>query len=216
MQYAPYFLLLLLLPLGVSAQVGVNTTAPEQALDVNGKIQVGDDARDPTAGAIRYDGSKADFQGFDGRDWKSFTSVSPNGLPGTWARYLTAYSPNIGQGEVRTVYFDTRVDNVRITTPPSGQYFIITSINVIPNFFTFEADRFALAFAISTASDSGFGDINNGFRMTGNLAEQNFITSETPILVVGPGEYLRVQASTVNEATVNLNLRGYWVDSLDY
>ncbi|WP_157976233.1 hypothetical protein [Lewinella sp. IMCC34191] len=209
-------LLFLVMPLGLFAQVGVNTTEPEQALDVNGKIQVGDDAMAPTAGTMRYNGSEADFQGYDGKDWKSFTNSSSDGLPGTTARYITAYSPNISPEEIATVYFETRDDNSRIITPPAGQYLLITSINVMPNFFTFSPERFALAFFSSSASDSGFGDRDNGFRMTGNLAEQNFITSETPIMVIGPGEYLRIEASRNNEATVNINLRGFLVDSLDY
>ena len=85
----------------------------------------------------------------------------------------------------------------------------------MPNQFTFTAQRYALSFAVSNASSSGFGDVDNSFRMTGNLAQQNCITSETPILVVGPGQYLRIEASAVNEAVVNVNLRGYWVKSND-
>ena len=210
-----YILLcLFLLPLAVLAQVGVNTSQPKQALDVNGKVGIGDDAKSPTAGTLRYNQSQDDFEGFDGKDWKSFTESSSDGLPGTQPEYITARSSNLSPGNVITIYFETREDNDRISTPGSGQYFLVTSINVMPNFFTFTAHRYALSFSPSSSPNSGFGDLDNSFRMTGNLSQQNFITSQTPILVIGPGEYLRVEASSANEAVVNLDLRGYLVNGL--
>lgn len=215
--YLRYFLLLsITLPLSLAAQVGVNTTAPDQALDVNGKLEIGDDQQSPTPGTLRFNGSETDFEGYDGAEWKSFTRNKTAGLPGTGAKPITAYSTNISAGEIESIIFETRVDNIDRTTPGPGEYFLVTSINVIPNFFTFAANRFALAFSVSNSQNSGFGDFDNSFRMTGSLDQQNFITSQTPILIIGPGQYLRVEAANANEATVNLNLRGFWVNSLEY
>lgn len=50
----------------ITAQVGVNNDMPEQALDVNGKIKLGDDATTPTEGTIRYNSATKTFEGFDG------------------------------------------------------------------------------------------------------------------------------------------------------
>ena len=210
-----YLILLLAMPIGLSAQVGVNTETPKQALDVNGKLQIGDDETRPTPGTLRFDGANGDFQGYDGSGWKSLTKPATSGPAFSPGRLITAYSSNIVPGNVIFVGFDLRTDNSYLTTPGEGEYFLITVINVVPNQFTFAAHRYALSFAVSNASTSNSGDVDNGFRMTGNLAQQNCITSETPILVVGPGQYLRIEASAVNEAVVNVNLRGYWVKSND-
>lgn len=53
MRYA-ILLFLILLALSLSAQVGVNNTTPEQALDINGKIKLTDDADGDVEG---YNGS---------------------------------------------------------------------------------------------------------------------------------------------------------------
>lgn len=55
--------------LEITAQVGVNTDTPEQALDINGKVKVGDDATAPTEGTIRYNSTEKTFEGFNGTSW---------------------------------------------------------------------------------------------------------------------------------------------------
>lgn len=84
-----YFFLLLLfsfLCLGdLSAQVGINNPNPSQALDVSGKIKVGDDQIAPVAGTIRYNRVSKTFEGYDGTEWSVFNpdseddSVVPSG-----------------------------------------------------------------------------------------------------------------------------------------
>ena len=56
-----------------SNKVGIGTMEPQQLLDVNGKIRVGNDGTAATAGSIRYTGT--DFQGYNGTTWESFTST---------------------------------------------------------------------------------------------------------------------------------------------
>lgn len=55
------------------AQVGINTDTPEQALDVNGKIKIGDDTASAIAGTIRFNPATQDFEGFNGMEWLSLT-----------------------------------------------------------------------------------------------------------------------------------------------
>lgn len=61
-------LILLLFSLASSAQrVGINTTNPLQALDVNGAIRIGN-SNSSQAGSIRYNSSR--FEGSDGTNWQ--------------------------------------------------------------------------------------------------------------------------------------------------
>lgn len=54
--------------------VGVNFSpfgTPDQTLDVNGKIKIGDDLRTPTEGTLRYNSSSKVLQVYDGNSWNS-------------------------------------------------------------------------------------------------------------------------------------------------
>ncbi len=63
-----------LIPLLIwSQKVGINTDTPVEALDVNGKIKVGNDNTPSTTGSIRFNPETKDFEGFDGSDWVPFT-----------------------------------------------------------------------------------------------------------------------------------------------
>jgi hypothetical protein len=60
--------------LNALGQLAIGYSAPSQKLSVDGKIEIGNDAVTPTEGSIRWDGS--DFEGYNGADWKSFTSAN--------------------------------------------------------------------------------------------------------------------------------------------
>lgn len=51
-----------------AGKIGVGTSTPDQALEVNGGIKIGDVATG-TEGTIRYDGTFNTFEGYDGSDW---------------------------------------------------------------------------------------------------------------------------------------------------
>jgi len=72
-----FFSLLICSSALTTAQVGVNTDMPEQALDVNGKLAIGDDNEAPTEGTLRYNATDQVFEGFDGTEWTSLTN-EPN------------------------------------------------------------------------------------------------------------------------------------------
>lgn len=63
----------------ITPKVGVNTSMPGQSLQVNGKIQLGDDLVAPVAGTIRWNNSSNDFEGFDGTQWLSLTKKDATG-----------------------------------------------------------------------------------------------------------------------------------------
>lgn len=62
-----------------SPRVGINKNNPVAALDVGGKIKVGDDSDVPQAGMIRWNASAEDFEGYDGTEWLSLTRGSGAG-----------------------------------------------------------------------------------------------------------------------------------------
>jgi hypothetical protein len=55
--------------------VGIKTETPEQTLDVNGKIKIGDDNALPVAGTVRFNTATNDFEGYTGTEWKSLTAT---------------------------------------------------------------------------------------------------------------------------------------------
>ncbi|MBL0357266.1 MAG: hypothetical protein IPP72_10445 [Chitinophagaceae bacterium] len=59
-------------------KVGINTVAPGQMLQVNGKLKLGDDLVSPDAGTIRWNSINKDFEGYDGTQWLSLTSKGNN------------------------------------------------------------------------------------------------------------------------------------------
>ncbi|MBT3282865.1 hypothetical protein HON59_01745 [bacterium] len=62
--------------------VGVGVVAPSEALEINGRMKIGDSTETPEAGTIRWTG--ADFEGYNGSAWVSLVSgevvitVDPN------------------------------------------------------------------------------------------------------------------------------------------
>ncbi|MBK9734252.1 MAG: hypothetical protein IPO92_04500 [Saprospiraceae bacterium] len=84
-----------LLALTLMAQkVGINTNAPQQALDVHGKLKVGNDTTTSSPGTMRFNPDTGDFEGFDGNDWVPFTPDPRDSYwpqPGFW-EYWKSYT----------------------------------------------------------------------------------------------------------------------------
>jgi hypothetical protein len=60
----------------VLPKVAVNHTTPLSALDINGKIKIGNDVAVAEAGNIRWNDGAKDLEGFDGEYWYSLTGKS--------------------------------------------------------------------------------------------------------------------------------------------
>lgn len=58
----------------MAQNVGVGTQAPQQKLDVNGKLKIGNDNATPQAGTVRFNNATRDFEGYTGTEWKSLTA----------------------------------------------------------------------------------------------------------------------------------------------
>ncbi|NNL80434.1 MAG: hypothetical protein HKO67_08080 [Flavobacteriaceae bacterium] len=55
-------------------KVGIREFNPEQRLDVNGKLRIGDDGLDATEGTMRYDSASGNFEGYNGSDWEQLNN----------------------------------------------------------------------------------------------------------------------------------------------
>lgn len=101
----------------VPLAAGINTTDPRAALEVDGKIKVGEDAHTAQAGMIRWNQTVNDFEGYDGTVWRSLT-----GAQSTWGTLL----PGVVQENHKLTASDGEADAVfGRTVAVSGDYAII-------------------------------------------------------------------------------------------
>ena len=143
-------LLSLLLSLGLSltlsAQVGVNNPNPEQALDVEGKVKVGDDMTVPTDGTIRYNDIESDFEGFANGQWASLTKSGPVGtvpIPAVVQFWSVAPGSNVVAPNRIETYGNNSIPSVgnfssiqSTWTVPTGYTFVATAAYLVPRVFT--------------------------------------------------------------------------------
>jgi hypothetical protein len=107
--------------------VGVGTNTPTQKLHVNGKVKVGDDAAAPSAGTIRWNATKSDFEGFNGTEWLSLTATnrtstigSPNEI-GQLVDYNSGPPPTVQTNAAFGSSVDISGDWAVIGAPSEGQ-----------------------------------------------------------------------------------------------
>lgn len=65
--------------LDTEGEVGFGTTNPTQKVHVNGKLKIGDDAKAPSEGTIRYNSATKKFEGYDGTKWINLGGSNPYG-----------------------------------------------------------------------------------------------------------------------------------------
>lgn len=130
-----YFFLLLLLSFlcfgDLTAQVGINNDNPSQALDVGGKIKVGDDEISPVAGTIRYNRVTKTFEGYDGTEWSVFNPEGDGGGSGDVPASGTVVSANVNTfSSTSFVSWSNNPDGGTFTSVPAGRTLYVTYINV--------------------------------------------------------------------------------------
>ena len=74
-------------------ETGFGTTNPSQRVHVNGKLKIGDDAKAPSEGTIRYNAVKKSFEGYDGTKWINLGGSSPYGVQGTFNLPNSSFNP---------------------------------------------------------------------------------------------------------------------------
>jgi len=130
-----YFFLLLLLSflcLGeLYAQVGINNPSPSQALDVGGKIKLGDDNQTPEAGTIRFNRTENTFEGFDGTEW-TILNADPGsdggGNMSLSSTYFVARKTFSGSSSDWEAEWNGATGGSSFVEVPAGRTLFITSI----------------------------------------------------------------------------------------
>jgi len=208
-----YFTLLIALSIfspTLSAQVGVNNSTPEQALDVEGKMKVSDDATAPSAGTIRYNDIERDFEGHDGTEWQSFTtnSMLPDGIQAV--QYFEFGLPNnntwtfADQGLIQDTDFSAQL------TIPAGKFFVVDKVIVTPT--TNTAGSYYVGIRQSNEAGNGFNP-QVFFRMSGpENAEAT--ANRTPLLVIRAGNRFQLFNSTTSPGNVRFQVYGFYVDEV--
>lgn len=215
----PLFYVLIFLTFFVEsqAQVGINTDTPDQALDVEGKIEVGDDATTPTEGSIRYNTSEDDFEGFDGSVWNSFTESS-SGIPAN-AQFVTTdrdFDNNSSAQPMEFQFIDNSIAFVGAV--PTGKYLLVTGIVISP-VSLFDIDTEEPFYSVSL--DFGPTDISVRGKYTDGVIFQEQ-AAYAPIAIVRPGTTPRVtNFSLVSELEqfdqgVNVTITGFLVDDVNF
>ena len=77
-----------------SGNIGIGTTSPSSKLDVNGKIEIGDDTGAPVAGAMRFNSTTNDFEGYNGTQWISLTGGGSHPGIGTYFNNSSVFNPS--------------------------------------------------------------------------------------------------------------------------
>lgn len=208
-------LLAIFLPLSLSAQVGVNEPDPEQTLDVNGKIKVGNDGVTPSDGTIRYNDTERSFEGFSDGEWQSFTkSATPEDV-----EYIQLYVVNkMADGDWEEV--DLQASSISgvaqsFSAVPDGKKLIVDMIECVAR--DGQPDEFFYA-CISPSSlpvaVNGGNLRNPRVCISGNSSNGNTVINATraPLMVVHAGQGLAVWNSTNSESSVRVVITGFLVD----
>jgi hypothetical protein len=128
---------------------GIGTTAPVERIDIDGAIKIGTTENTaPVEGTIRWSG--ADFQGFDGSEWKSFTEGSQVWLEGE---------------DSGTLYYNVDGTKVGIgTDSPSSTLHVVTESDL--TIAGSSSDSIAASIQnTSYTNGSGISDVRVGLRI---------------------------------------------------
>ena len=209
--------LALIAPLVLTAQVGINTTDPKQALDVNGKIQIADDAAPETEGSIRFNPVTSDFEGYNG-EWKSFTEKAA-GLPSN-AQFVTARLRNVDNNSQFNSFTFSYVNNGLAFTGavPSGKYLLVTGIFISPSSlldFSTQEPLYSILMEFGSTVFEARGKYTGG-----NMIQRD--AAYAPLAVVRPSVTPRIMHLQLISSLpqldqgVDVTITGFLVDDVDF
>ncbi|WP_020567655.1 hypothetical protein [Neolewinella persica] len=205
----------------LTAQVGVNTPTPSQALDVMGKIQVSDDATPPERGTIRFNDQTSEFEGYNGREWKVLSLDKSSDTP-TGPIPYGGFSSPVPVGNTEAVNCTFEKSGVTgdpgpnsFTQVPAGHYFIITHINVLDNNLSTGLERMN----VSIRAGTSFSRFSTALRYAGTNHSFPPISGSltSPLIILRPGENIRIfNNANISQTTLNVAFRGFLVEDLTY
>ncbi len=144
----------------VPGRFGIAEADPVATLDVQGGVRVGNVTRPAETGMIRWNEDAADFEGYDGTKWRSFTKAQ-----GGWGQ---VYSPVAYESEKifdlnPYLYFGWHFDiegDVMIVGRPSLD---LNNQNIMGAAFVFHRENGSWSLADTLFSTSSPGDMNTSF-----------------------------------------------------
>jgi len=195
----------------LNAQVGINTNNPNQELDVNGKVKIGNDGRTPTEGTVRYS-ADGDFEGYTAEGWQSFTAQRNGPLP-NGAIPVIANDTGISVGSVDVIIFDYADGSSSFSTVPAGKFVLVSSIQISSNNL---GTTGSYAATIRPALN-GSVDFNRSLLLQGDRTSIQQITDPYGLLtVLRPGDQLQVVNENTSDFPIRAQIRGFLVDDLEY
>ncbi len=139
-----------------NGNVGIGTTSPAEKLDVDGAVKLGSTAG-TNAGTIRWTG--ADFEGYDGGSWLSFTSGGSGTLPSGSNSYTLRHN---GSDWVASGNLTNTGSNVGVGTfAPTNKLHVMGTMGVNNRTETVDSDGFA---TLSLKTPDGMYDYMNIYK----------------------------------------------------
>ncbi|WP_445732577.1 hypothetical protein [Mariniflexile sp.] len=202
------------------SQVGVNTSTPQQALDVNGKVQIGDDSTPETNGTMRYNTTKSDFEGYNGAGWQSFTQ-SKNGLPSN-AKMVFGRLNSLEHNSFPEYvsFYDEKGTEVIKDFLFKGKYLLITHISISPSSLNDILEE-ATFYSISISYGPNIEKLSGKY--TGGTLYQSD-AGYAPLGIIEDGDALSITNSVISlpsgykqfESGIDIYVVGILVDDLDF
>ena len=195
--------------------VGINTAAPQQMLDINGKIVLSDDATIPTAGAIRYNSTLKQHEGFNGTEWVSLYGKATGSLP---TNPVPVYGfGTLSPSNVESLFFKRMSDDAgTFVQVPTGKYLIITNVFVHSNNLgTSGRMIFGLGPNVSVDSYPSFSK-----RLVVNVLRDTPYSLSSgggaPLFIVKAGDYFNTFCDVNSASAIDFKVQGFLVDDLNY
>lgn len=213
MQRIPYLFSLMFFAFGLHAQVGVNNPNPEQALDVEGKVKVGDDATPPDAGTIRYNSTEQDFEGHNGTEYLSLTkstSVNENARPAIFYHFGVDNNftyEDFDQGFIYGQRFNDLTNSPGFSTT---QYFMVTKVVITP---TSSATGSYYVNIAQRTSTNAVANPQLYYRFDATDGTQEITANRVPLLDIPPGRKLSVRNVSTSPGDVRVVVYGVFVDN---
>ncbi|MDF1699263.1 MAG: hypothetical protein P1U56_25635 [Saprospiraceae bacterium] len=120
-------------------ETGFGTNNPNQKVHINGKLKIGDDAKAPTEGTIRFNSTNNRFEGYNGSKWINLGGSSPYGVQGTFNLPNSSFSVNVDgaisffkavEGKVLIKSSETIITGYDTSFPPNPTYTKFIYINL--------------------------------------------------------------------------------------
>lgn len=196
----------------LTAQVGVNTTAPEQALDVNGKLKIGNDRTEPSPGTLRYAEREDQFQGYTNTGWTAL-SVAPAASGQPFGESVYGYVGGIKKEESENFTFRDWSGGSAFSTPPPGKWVVITAIFPRPNALAVN-QHYEFTIGPGTPGGAFPASSTSLLFLMNTMDNRPIVSEESPLFVLKPGDALKMYNEKTSEPLyIEAKIRGYLIDA---